>query len=590
MINKLTLRHSILLVVTAFALPMAGLALYFALTGVTKDIRFATSERYGNAYLRPLLKILDGVQRHQAGDLRRGAEIVEEGLRQLETVHAAYGKALQFTAPALAARQREHLTLTTLRSEWSAASGQAPGGAPARLYAHLVADLRGMIAHVGDTSNLILDPDLDSYYLMDITLLALPQAQERLGALAATESLPENDRLVQAALIRTSDLDHIKASLSSAFNEDANFQGVSSTLQPRLAPRLAQYASASESLLEALERNAAHPLVREAALHARQASIALWDAAADELDLLLDARIAAHWHKLWMALAAAVASLLFSFVTAWFVLRSLYRSLGAIMQVLEDNAAGLNQRVTDLSTVSQEMAASAASQAASVEETAAALTEMQGVIQHSYQRTVQLKALSEETQRAADAGSCEALSLSQAMKSMSVASANIKGITGTVDQLALQTNILALNAAVEAARAGEAGLGFSVVANEVRSLSQRSAEAARETARRVDETAAAGDAAAANARLIESRFHGIVQKMNSLLQISALTESASKEETDGLRQIHQSMNLIDRAAQVTVKNSDQCLSLVQALNRQSLSLEQSLEDLRRLASSRPSLA
>src|SRR4029453_3351577 len=94
---------------------------------------------------------------------------------------------LKFTDAELKKRDRDHLHLSTIKGEWEQLKTKATtqNDEATKGVAHLIADTRGMIAHMGDTSNLILDPDLDSYYLMDITLLALPQTQDRLAQMIA---------------------------------------------------------------------------------------------------------------------------------------------------------------------------------------------------------------------------------------------------------------------------------------------------------------------------------------------------------------------------------------------------------------------
>src|SRR4029434_7758766 len=118
-----------------------------------------------------------------------------------------------FTPDGLAQRKREHVEAETVAREWTALKGKASAAGEGHL--HLASDLRTMITHAGDTSNLILDPDLDSYYTMDITLLAVPQTQDRIArltieglkALATPEGSDERRHLaIGAALLRESDV------------------------------------------------------------------------------------------------------------------------------------------------------------------------------------------------------------------------------------------------------------------------------------------------------------------------------------------------------------------------------------------------
>lgn len=194
-------------------------------------------------------------------------------------------------------------------------------------YDHLASDLRMMITHAGDTSNLILDPDLDSYYLMDVTLLALPQTQDRLARVAKygydilVRGNPTDEERVQlavhAALLQEADLDRIIASTETSLNEDANFYDVSPTLGRNLKPALTKYQDATKKFIE-LTRHAASAngssLVPAsflaAAREAREASFAYWNAAVVEMDKLLQLRIESfEGRRTWSVSLAFLSSL-----------------------------------------------------------------------------------------------------------------------------------------------------------------------------------------------------------------------------------------------------------------------------------------
>jgi methyl-accepting chemotaxis protein len=141
-----------------------------------------------------------------------------------------------------------------------------------------------------------------------------------------------------------------------------------------------------------------------------------------------------------------------------------------------------------LSTGSQVLAEGASSQAASLEETSASLEEISTMTRINAENAQKASDLTKQARQASEVGAGEMQDMSEAMNAVTKSSDNIAKIIKTIDEIAFQTNILALNAAVEAARAGEAGMGFTVVADEVRNLAQRSANAARETADKIAES------------------------------------------------------------------------------------------------------
>src|SRR5262249_28339404 len=149
------------------------------------------------------------------------------------------------------------------------------------------------ITHAGDTSNLILDPDLDSYYLMDATLLALPAAQDRIAAVMAggakvlrqSSATPGDHQqfAIYTTLLKQHDLDRVASSIQTSLREDPNFYGVNQSLQQRMPPALKDYTTAMEAFIgltkrfqssEAVNVNATEYLA--AGARARDASFKLW--------------------------------------------------------------------------------------------------------------------------------------------------------------------------------------------------------------------------------------------------------------------------------------------------------------------------
>jgi len=297
---------------------------------------------------------------------------------------------------------------------------------------------------------------------------------------------------------------------------------------------------------------------------------------------------------------------------AYVIVRSLNRVLTSVADTLGEGANQIVAASGQLATASQSLAHGANEQAASLEETSSALEQIGSMTKRNSESAQAALALTGETRVAAETGAQRTEEMQVAMKSILQASTEmavaIHGITtssnsiskiiSTIDEIAFQTNILALNAAVEAARAGEAGMGFAVVAEEVRSLAKRSADAAKETAAMIEAAVKQSQVGVEVNGRVTARIAEVVQKANgvrdSLVHIVAkardvdsvvgqITE-ASKEQNSGLEQINGAINLMNQVTQANAAGSDQTASASEELTAQSIELRAGVDVLVKLVS------
>jgi methyl-accepting chemotaxis protein len=169
--------------------------------------------------------------------------------------------------------------------------------------------------------------------------------------------------------------------------------------------------------------------------------------------------------------------------------------------------------------------------------------------------------------------------MNNAMLALKSSGDDIAKIIKTIDEIAFQTNILALNAAVEAARAGEAGLGFAVVAEEVRSLAHRSAQAAKETAEKIENSITSANRGAELSSKVAAGLHGIVEQIRRVDDLAGRVASSCKEQSQGINQITSAVNQMDKVTQSNAASAEESAAASEALNGQAEAMREAVETL-----------
>jgi methyl-accepting chemotaxis protein len=265
----------------------------------------------------------------------------------------------------------------------------------------------------------------------------------------------------------------------------------------------------------------------------------------------------------------------------------LLRSLATMNAGLTDVVSQVRMSAESVVTAANQVAAGTTDlsqrteeQASSLEETAASMEELSSTVKQNADNARQADELARNASQRAEQGGAEVVRVVTTMTEISDSAKKINDIISVIDAIAFQTNILALNAAVEAARAGEQGRGFAVVASEVRSLAQRSAQAAKEIK---DLIGASVSKVAAGTELVEQAGDTIQALVIDVKRVSNLMASiaeASHEQSRGVQQVNKTVTEMDKVVQQNAAAVQQSAAAAEGMRRQAESLVQAVSAFR----------
>jgi len=284
----------------------------------------------------------------------------------------------------------------------------------------------------------------------------------------------------------------------------------------------------------------------------------------------------------WSLIVALAATLGAGVLLSWFISREVGRVLGSLIETLTESFRHVAHAAAQVSGSSQSLAEGASEQAASLEETSASLEELSSMTKRNEDNAHQAKELAGTARGAADTGAADMEAMNAAMQAIKKSSDQIAKIIKTIDEIAFQTNILALNAAVEAARAGEAGMGFAVVAEEVRNLAQRSAQAARETAQMIEAAMNNSNHGAQLSLKVTETLNTIILKARQVDELVAEVSGGCREQTQGITQINTAVGELDKVTQSNAASAEESASAAQELNGQVSVVKEAVEALAKL--------
>jgi len=568
---------------------------------------------------RALVDQANGVDRPDVAELRSRFKATMDKLAQ-------EGKPLLDSLPNPGTEHWDALTAAR-----KAADAQAGGLSAAEVrkpYVEISQQLGNLVQHLVDESGLALDPEGDSYYLMLVGTVDLPDLLETFGLtrgalanLAASET-PDGMLKAKAAASLAVDkksLAQIDAHLRrvAEFNPELPVAQHSKALQPvrtfiqQMEPRVSRQNA---------ELPPAADIVTESTAALKQLN-ELQSAVATELDGLLQAR-ESRLHNRIFAVGTLVTLLvlggLYFFYCFYLSMRSgmrtltermnamaagdltnpmdakgkdetadLLRSLGEMQTSLRGTVRDVRQAADAISLSSQEVAAGSMDlsqrteqAAANLEETASAMEEISATVSSTTDGASQAADAAAGNVKLANRSGVVIERVVGTMSGIETSSRRIGEIIGVIDSIAFQTNILALNAAVEAARAGEQGRGFAVVASEVRALAQRSAEAAREIKQLIQES---GERVDSGQKIVAEAGATIRAVVDSTRQVGDLLSgiaNGAREQAQGIAQIGGAINELDQMTQQNAALVEQTAAASSAMRQHAEQLAQAVSAFR----------
>jgi len=254
-------------------------------------------------------------------------------------------------------------------------------------------------------------------------------------------------------------------------------------------------------------------------------------------------------------------------------INSMLETNGNLVREIQATTREVSMRADEISRGNMNLSQRTEEQASSLEQTASSMEQMTSTVRQNAGNAAQANQLATAARAQAERGGSVVSEAVAAMQGINAASNKIADIIGVIDEIAFQTNLLALNAAVEAARAGEQGRGFAVVASEVRNLASRSAEAAKEIKRLIQDSVSRVSQGSTLVDQSGVSLAEIVQAVKQLTDIVSEIATASHEQAAGIDQVNKAVTSMDEVTQQNAALVEEAAAAAESLLKQARQLD-----------------